>query len=127
MIENKPIDIRDKISSKVKDSLLTAKIVRLARSTLREHYENGEWEFSRLLGSGAFGIAALFTETDKAGDPHDEIVVKHVTVVDRESYPSALIPDTNGCYMAMEAYIQGKLNSARCDSELTTITCELNH
>lgn len=109
--------ISSKITRRLKDSLLSARILRLARSTLEELDDEDEWRCWRYLGSGAYGAAAVFTRTDHAGKLLDEIVVKeHVVVGDRRVYVVHFKNDPD-LYMAEEAQIHFQMSSHRSDSK----------
>lgn len=115
VIEDTLPPIRNTIASRLKESLLKARIVRLARSTLGEYEEDGEWQVSRYLGSGSFGAAAVFTKTD-GNKILDEIVVKEVTVVPQWGVRKHLLPGSESRYFTEEALIHRAVSSRRCDS-----------
>lgn len=115
LIEGKRPPTRSTISSRLWGSLLKARIVRLARSTLREYEENAEWQVSRYLGSGTFGAAAVFTKSD-GNKILDEIVVKEVTVVPRWGIRKRNLPGSNNRYFTEEALIHSAVSSRLCDS-----------
>lgn len=121
LLDDSRPEIRNTISGRLKSSLLTARIVRLIRSTLQEYDQdaetprNGEWHASRYLGSGAFGAAAVFTKSD--GDKIlDEIVVKEVTVIPRTGIrrrPHNAIDR----FISEEALLHRALSTYRSDSK----------
>lgn len=117
LVKNWPIQITNKISSRLKDSLLGVKTIRLLRSTLSEWSTDDEgWQCRRLLGAGAFGVAAQWQRTDQNGNVQDEIVVKEDTD-SRVGWAER----GAGRHMSPEAYHQNRTNNpGNSDSKCST-------